>query len=51
MPDIQEELPDWRTEHMQGLAHALAKFHDEDPKQALQNLGHREAIYKCALRI
>ena len=47
----RKNSPKWRTDHLQGLADALAKFHDEDPKQVLKNLRHREAIRKRALRI
>ena len=34
----RKNSPKWLTDHLQGLADALAKFQDEDPKQVLKNL-------------
>ena len=40
--EAKKFAPVWRRDHLQGLANALAKFHQEKPAQVLKSLRHRE---------
>ena len=49
--EAKKLAPQWRKSHLQGLADALAEFHQQLPAQVLKNLRHRETIRRKAQRV
>jgi hypothetical protein len=49
--EAKKFAPAWHLGHLQGLADALAEFHQEKPTQVLKNLHHWENIRRKAQRV
>ena len=49
--EAKKLAPQWCKSHLQGLADALAEFHQQLPAQVLKNLRHRETIRRKAQRV
>jgi len=49
--EAKKHAPAWHRDHLQGLANALAEFHQEKPAQVLKNLRHWENIRRKAQRV